>query len=64
MNLTHYMLPAHATTFLATIPYVAGIIIASYIAKRAFRKSTTTDEKDSIWRKLKPSPRNPHIGAI
>lgn len=48
MNLTHYMLPAHATTFLATIPYALGIIIASYVAKRAFRKSTTIDEKDSI----------------
>lgn len=53
MSLTHYMLPAHATTFLATIPYVVGIIIASYVAKRAFRKSTTSNEKDSIWRKLK-----------
>lgn len=53
MNLTHYMLPAHATTFLATIPYVIGIIIASYVAKRAFRKSTTVDDKDNIWRKLK-----------
>lgn len=53
MNLTHYMLPSHATVFLATIPYVLGIIIASYVAKRAFRKSTTVDDKDSIWRKLK-----------
>lgn len=53
MNLTHYMLPAHATVFLATIPYVLGIIVASYVAKRAFRKSTTTDDKDSVWRKLK-----------
>lgn len=53
MNLTHYMLPAHATVFLATVPYVAGIIIASYIAKRAFRKSATVDAQEKVWHKLK-----------
>lgn len=53
MNLTHYMLPAHATVFLATIPYVLGIIIASYVAKRAFRKSANVDAQEKVWHKLK-----------
>lgn len=53
MNLTHYMLPAHATVFLATIPYVLGIIIASYVAKRAFRKSANPDVQEKVWHKLK-----------
>lgn len=53
MNLTHYMLPAHATVFLATIPYVIGIIIASYAGKRAFRKSATVDVQEKVWHKLK-----------
>lgn len=53
MNLTHYMLPAHATVFLATIPYGVGIIIASYVAKRAFRKSASVDAQEKVWHKLK-----------
>lgn len=53
MNLTHYMLPAHATTFLATIPYVLGIIIASYAGKRALRKSANPDVQEKVWHKLK-----------
>lgn len=53
MNLTHYMLPAHATVFLATIPYVLGIIITSYAGKRALRKSANPDVQEKVWHKLK-----------
>lgn len=53
MNLTHYMLPAHATVFLATIPYVLGIIITSYAGKRALRKSANVDAQEKVWHKLK-----------
>lgn len=53
MNLNHYMLPTHATVFLATIPYVLGIIIASYAGKRALRKSTNPDVLEKVWHKLK-----------
>lgn len=53
MSLAHYMLPAHATVFLATIPYVAGIIIASYVGKRALRKSANPDVQEKVWHKLK-----------
>lgn len=53
MNLTHYMLPAHATVLLATIPYIAGIIITSYVSKRAFRKSAIVDTQEKVWHKLK-----------
>ena len=53
MNLAQYMLPAHAAVFLTTIPYTAGIVIATLTTKRALRKNATVDDKDRIWHKLK-----------
>lgn len=52
MNLAQYMLPAHAAAFLTAIPYTAGIIITSFVAKRALRKSTSGDGKERIWHKF------------
>lgn len=46
MNLAQYMLPAHAAAFLTAIPYTAGIIITSFVTKRALRKSASGDAKE------------------
>lgn len=52
MNLAQYMLPAHAAAFLTAIPYTVGIIITSFVTKRALRKSTSGDAKEQTWHKF------------